>query len=108
LSPGPDPATLAVAVRAHPEGATVALRVVPRAPRTMITGRHGDAVKLKVKAPPVEGAANAAIAAFLAGRVGVRPGDVEVIAGARGRDKVVLIRGVTVEDVQLGLARDRT
>lgn len=104
----PDPALLDVAVRSHPEGATIALRVVPRAPRTMIAGRHGDAVKLKVKAPPVEGAANAAVAAFLAARVGVRPGDVEVIAGERGRDKVVLIRGVTVAEVQRGLATQQT
>lgn len=82
------------AVRAHEDGATVALRVVPRAPRTEVVGRHGDRIKLKVAAPPVDGAANEAVAAFLADRCGVRPGDVEVLTGERSRDKVVLVRGV--------------
>lgn len=82
------------AVRAHEGGATVALRVVPRAPRTEVVGRYGDRIKLKVAAPPVEGAANEAVAAFLADRCGVRPADVEVLSGERSRDKVVLVRGV--------------
>ena len=85
------------AVRTHEDGATVALRVVPRAPRTEIVGRHGDRIRLKVAAPPVEGAANEAVAVFLAERCGVRAADVQVLVGERSRDKVVLVRGVPAE-----------
>lgn len=85
-----DPAPVA----AHTDGATVALRVVPRAPRTEIVGRYGDRLRLKVAAQPVEGAANDAVVAFVAGRCGVRSSQVEIIVGERSPDKVVLVHGV--------------
>lgn len=78
----------------HPDGATLRLRVVPRAPRTAFSGTYGDAIKLKVAAPPREGAANAELRRFLARLVSVRPADVELLLGERSRDKVVLVRGV--------------
>lgn len=81
-------------VSEHPEGATLRLRVVPRAPRTAFSGTYADAIKLKVAAPPTEGAANAELRRFLAGLVSVRATDVELLRGDRSRDKVVLIRGV--------------
>jgi uncharacterized protein len=93
-----------VAVSDHPRGASVALRVVPRAPRTELVGRHGRALKLKVHAPPVEGAANEAVRHELADRVGIRASDVEVLQGERSRDKVVLLRGVTAAVVIDALA----
>jgi uncharacterized protein len=93
-----------VAVAAHPDGATVALRVVPRARRTELAGRYGDRLKLKVAAPPVEGAANAEVADFLAARCGVRSSDVELLAGHRGRDKVVLVRGVSAPSLVAALS----
>lgn len=79
---------------AHPDGATLRLRVVPRASRTALVGRHGDAVKLKVAAPPVDGAANDAVIAFVAELAGVRRSDVSIVAGERSRSKVVLVAGV--------------
>ena len=91
-------------IRAHPEGASVQLRVVPRARRTELSGRHGAALKLRVAAPPVEGAANDEVCRFLAHAIGVRPRAVEVLSGERGRDKVVLIRGVTVSELRAELA----
>jgi uncharacterized protein (TIGR00251 family) len=99
-----DPATLAIAVRDHADGATVALRVVPRAPRTVFAGRHGDAVKLKVHAPPVEGAANDAVRRHLADRCGVRFAEVVLLQGERSRDKVVLVRGSDAAAVRDALA----
>jgi uncharacterized protein len=89
------PADVEAAVRDHPEGATVALRVVPRAPRTELAGRHGRSLKLKVHAPPVEGAANEVVRRFVADLADVRPADVELLQGERSRDKIVLVRGVT-------------
>jgi uncharacterized protein len=84
-------------VRDHPDGATVCLRVIPRAPRTALAGRHGGAHKLKVAAPPVDGAANDEVRRFLAELSGVRRAEVAIISGERARDKVVLVRGVAPE-----------
>lgn len=85
---------LDAAVDAHPEGALVRVRVVPRAPRTAVVGPYGDAVKCRVKAPPVEGAANRELCRHLARLTGIAVREAEVVAGARGRDKAVLLRGV--------------
>jgi uncharacterized protein len=94
---------VALAVAEREAGATVALRVVPRAPRTEIAGRHGRALKLKVHAPPVDGAANEVIRRYLADRAGVRPSDVELLQGERSRDKVVLVRGVRADELVASL-----
>ena len=91
-------------VRAHPDGATVRLRVVPRAPVTTPAGRHGDAYKLKVAAPPVEGAANDEVRRFLATLLDVRSSEVDVVAGERARDKVVLVRDVSASALRRALA----
>ncbi len=90
-------------VTTHADGATVRLRVVPRARRTGLAGRHCGALKLEVNAPPVEGAANDEVCRFLAGKAGVRPSEVSILAGARGRDKVVLVRGVCAEVLRRAL-----
>jgi uncharacterized protein len=99
-----DPSRLAPAVRRHDEGTTVAIRVVPRAPRTEVAGPYGEAVRLKVAAPPVEGAANEEVCAFLARLVGVRAADVELLTGERGRDKVVLLRACDPDTVLAALS----
>lgn len=57
-----------------------------------------------MNAPPVEGAANDEVCRFLAGKVGVRPSDVSILAGTRGRDKVALVRGVSAEMLRRALA----
>ena len=78
----------------HADGATIAVRVAPRASRTQVAGRHGDALKVSLAAPPVDGAANAELIRCLARLVGVRRSDVTIVRGERSRDKVVLVRGV--------------
>lgn len=67
------------------------LRVQPRAARSRVIGRQGDAVKVQVAAPPVEGAANAAVIELIASWVGVPRRAVELVHGERGRDKVVAV-----------------
>jgi uncharacterized protein len=96
-------ADVEVALSEHPDGVTVALRIVPRAPRTELVGRHGRALKLKVHAPPVDGAANEAVRRELADRLGLRPAEVELLQGERSRDKVVLLRGLTRDRVVAAL-----
>ena len=76
-------------------------RVQPRAPRSEIVGWRADgALSVRVAAPPVEGQANAALAALLAGALDVRPSAVTIEHGARGRDKLVRISGLTPAEVR--------
>lgn len=76
-------------------GVTIAVHVIPRSSRNEIAGVQGDAVKIKLTAPPVEGAANAALIAFLAGRLGVRKSAVSIVRGQASRAKTVRVEGVT-------------
>jgi uncharacterized protein (TIGR00251 family) len=82
------------------DGVTFAVRVVPRARRNQISGVHGEALKVRLAAPPVEGAANAALCGFLAVQLGVRPRAIEIISGHTSRQKVVRVRGVSVDEVR--------
>ena len=82
-------------IEATNDGCRLQVHVVPRASRTQLAGIHGDALKLKVAAPPVDGAANEAVVRFLAHRLGVRRDAVGIVSGATGRLKVVVVRGVT-------------
>jgi uncharacterized protein (TIGR00251 family) len=77
-------------------GAVIRLRVhvQPSAGRTAVVGRHGDAVKLRVAAPPVDDRANDAVVALLADVAGGTPSAVEVVPGPRSRAKRVRVRGV--------------
>ena len=78
-------------------GVRLLLHVQPRASRTELAGRFGDALKIRIAAPPVDGAANEELVRFLAETLGVRSGAVEIISGETGRRKTVEVRGVTVE-----------
>jgi uncharacterized protein len=75
----------------------VSVRVRPGARADTVGGRwdgpRGPALLVAVRARAVEGAANAAVLAALAEAFGVRHGDVELVSGARGRDKVVAVEG---------------
>jgi uncharacterized protein (TIGR00251 family) len=71
------------------------IHVQPRAKRTAVAGEHGDAIRIRLAAPPVDGAANAELVRFLAERLGVRRADVTIVSGATARRKGVRIAGVT-------------
>jgi uncharacterized protein (TIGR00251 family) len=83
----------------------VQVRVSPRAGRSEVVGRHGEAWKLRVSAPPVDGRANDATLELLAAVLGVRPAALTLVAGAASRDKVVEIRGLGRDEVDGRLAR---
>lgn len=72
----------------------LSLHVQPGAKRTEIVGEHGDALKLRLASPPVDGKANAALIEFLAQRCGVPRLQVELVSGASARQKRVRIRGI--------------
>jgi len=85
------------------DGATISIRVSPRASRTAITGilGEGDAAVLKValQAPPVDGRANAALIEFMAEVLDVPRSAVEVVGGQQSRNKMFRIRGKTSVEI---------
>ena len=80
--------------------ARFAVHVQPRAKRTEVAGEHGAAVKIRLAAPPVDGAANDALQRFLAERLGVPRAAVRVVAGLASRDKVVEVDGFSAEEAR--------
>ena len=82
------------------EGCTFRVRVSPRSRRDEVVGLHGDALKIRLTAPPVRGKANRALREFLAGQLGVSPSAVEILTGHTSRQKRVRVVGVSAEAVQ--------
>ena len=76
-----------------------AVRVVPRASKTAAAGEHDGALKVRVAAPPVEGAANAELTRFLAKRLNVSASSVEIVGGHTSKSKVVRAAGAKAEDL---------
>lgn len=74
---------------------TLKVHLQPRASREGIDGLHGDALKVKVTAPPVEGRANKAVKKLLAEKFGLSPSQIEIIAGERSREKLLRISGIS-------------
>ena len=94
-----------IPVRDTTEGATFAVKVHPRAKRDGIAGELGEALKLTVAAPPVEGRANDACVRLLAQALGVPRSSVTVVAGGSGRQKLIRIAGMRAEELRTRLKR---
>lgn len=86
-----------------PDGVVVSLRIVPRASKDEVRGVLGDALKIRLQAPPVEGKANEALVRFLSKTLGVPARDVCLLSGATGRAKRVLLRGLRTETARTRL-----
>ena len=86
-----------------PDGVRLHVRVVPRASRNGVQGLLGDAVKIRLQAPPVEGKANSALLDFLAETLDLRVRQVELLSGGTGRNKTILVRGKTEDEVREAL-----
>ena len=84
-------------------GTRLRVRAQPRASRTEVAGAHGDALRIRVAAPPVDGAANDELTRFLAKRLRVAPSQVAVVSGSSSRDKVVQIDGLEPDAVRTAL-----
>ena len=94
-----------IPVRDTADGATFAVKVHPRAKREGIAGELGEALKLTVAAPPVEGRANEACVRLLAQALGVPRSSVTVAAGGSGRQKLIRIAGMSAEELRARLKR---
>ncbi len=76
------------------------LRVSPGASRAGIVGRHGDAWKLRVAAPPEDGRANDAVVRLLADTLGLPRTSITLVSGHGGRDKIVELAGVDPLEIE--------
>jgi uncharacterized protein len=76
-------------------GVTFSVRVVPRASRSEVVGFHDGALKIRIAAPPVEGAANQELLKFLARRFAAPRASVTLIAGASSKNKIIRIANPT-------------
>ncbi len=88
-----------IPIRDTSEGATFAVKVHPRAKKNAIAGELGDALKLALTAPPVEGKANDAVVAFFAELLKVPRASVSIASGQTSRAKVVRVQGLTAAQV---------
>jgi uncharacterized protein (TIGR00251 family) len=94
-----------ITVRETQTGVVFEIRVVPRASRSEAAGIQGDALKLRITAPPVEGKANVECIRLLARLLGVKRAQVEILAGRTARTKTVAIAGIRAEAVAKLLLR---
>ena len=94
------------AVRAVPGGVILDVRVIPRATRTILAGTRGQAILIRLAAPPVDDAANEALIQFLASLLDVPRRNVTIQSGSHSRTKQVRVSGIdaVAAALRLGLA----
>lgn len=83
-----------IPIRETADGAVFRIRVVPRASRSEAAGIQGDALRLRITAPPVEGKANDECIRLLAEILGVKRTQVTIVAGHTARTKTVAVEGI--------------
>lgn len=86
-----------------PAETVIAVRVIPRSPRTRVDGMRGDAFLIRLAAPPVEGAANDALVAFLAEHLDLPRRNIRIVSGDTSRDKRVAISSLDLESIRNAL-----
>ena len=89
-----------IPIRKFADGATFAVKVHPRAKTDAITGELGDALKLSLTSPPVEGRANEACIEFFAKLLKVPRSSVTIASGQSSRQKVIRVTGLSAEEVR--------
>lgn len=93
-----------IQLSATPAGVTLAVRVVPRAGRTSVTGTRGDALLVRLAAAPVDGAANEALVTYLASVFDRPKRDITIVSGHASRDKRIEIAGASVAQITARLS----
>jgi uncharacterized protein len=88
-----------IAIKGAAGGSTFAVKIHPRAKKNAITGEVGDALKLSLTAPPVDGKANAACIEFFANLLKVPRSSVTIAAGQTSRNKVIRVAGLSAEEL---------
>jgi uncharacterized protein (TIGR00251 family) len=86
-----------------PEGVIISLYIQPGASKTEVIGEHNGLLKIKIKAPPVDGKANEEVLRFLSKVLNVSKSQIEILKGDKSREKKVLVRSTEIEAVQKSL-----
>jgi uncharacterized protein (TIGR00251 family) len=86
-------------IREKEGGVEIAIHVQPRAGRNAVAGIHNGALKIKVTAPPVDDAANAAVIGFFSTLLKVPRSRLAITSGRKSRDKILRVEGASVEEV---------
>lgn len=79
---------------------TFSVRVQPRSSKNEICGIYGDAVKIKLTSPPVEGEANKGLIEFLSKALDISKGQIEIIGGHKSKNKLIKMKGVKRERIE--------
>lgn len=87
-------------IDSHTDGVTIDIYAQPRASKTALVGEHDGMLKVRLAAPPVDGAANAEIVAFFSKQLGVPKRSVSLVSGETGRRKRLLVRDITLAEVK--------
>lgn len=87
-----------IAIREGDNGISFAVKVHPRAKKNAITGETGDALKISLTAPPIEGRANEACIAFLAELLNVPRSSITITSGQSSRNKVIRVVSISAEE----------
>jgi uncharacterized protein (TIGR00251 family) len=93
-----------IPIRDSPVGATFAVKVHPRAKKNAVMGELGDALKLALTAPPVDGRANEACIEFFANLLDVPRSSITIASGEASRNKVVRVAGLSADEVRRRLS----
>jgi len=92
-------------IHESPAGVTFAVKVHPRAKKNAITGELGDALKVSLTAPPIDGRANEACIEFFARLLEVPRSSVTIASGQTSRQKVIRVTGLSAEEIRKRTAR---
>jgi uncharacterized protein len=87
--------------------AEIEVRVIPRARRDEIGGERSGRLLIRLTAPPVDGAANAALCRLVARHAGVTARRVSIVRGQTSRDKLVRVEGLTEAELRASMASGR-
>ncbi len=89
--------------RDTPDGCTITLRIQPGAKKSTVLSQHGDALKIALTAPPVDGKANEALIAFIAEALSLPRARISLLSGQTSRSKVLRVTGKSAAEVQAAL-----
>ncbi len=90
-----------ISLKESKKGLTFDVQVSPHASRTGIAGEQEGAIKVRVTAPPVEGAANEACIKLLASELGLKKSQMEIFSGLKSRKKTVMIKNISKSELAL-------
>jgi len=82
------------------KGVIITVQVVPRAAKDAVQGLHGDALKIRLHAPPVDGKANEALISFLSEKFNIPKSNIALKSGLNQRRKIIAVNGISLAEIE--------